>query len=103
MSVIAKQSGLASIALGIGLMLGAANTMFVLPRAFEGNEAVWGLLRIMTSWGMICSSIFTLGAPPAILRFLSRYPQAEQGKHLKAILLIAGFGIVAGLTVLHDR
>ena len=54
MSVIAKQSGLASIALGIGLMLGAANTMFVLPRAFEGNEAVWGLLRIMTSWGMIC-------------------------------------------------
>jgi hypothetical protein len=100
MSVIAKQSGLASIALGIGLMLGAANTMFVLPRAFEGNEAVWGLLRIMTSWGMICSSIFPLGAPPAILRFLSRYPQAEQGKHLKAILLIAGFGIVAGLTMI---
>ena len=61
MSVIAKQSGLASIALGIGLMLGAANTMFVLPRAFEGNEAVWGLLRIMTSWGMICSSIFHAG------------------------------------------
>ena len=100
MSVIAKQSGLASIALGIGLILGAANTMFVLPRAFEGNEAVWGLLRIMTSWGMICSSIFTLGAPPAILRFLNRYPQAERGKHLKAILLIAGFGIVAGLTMI---
>ena len=93
MSVIAKQSGLASIALGIGLLLGAANTMFVLPRAFEGHEAVWGLLRIMTSWGLICSSIATLGAPAAIVRFLSRYPETDRGKHLKAILLIAGTGI----------
>jgi len=93
MSVIAKQSGLASIALGIGLLLGAANTMFVLPRAFDGNEAVWGLLRIMTSWGLICSSIATLGAPAAIVRFLSRYPAEERGQHLKAILLIAGVGI----------
>lgn len=93
MSVIAKQSGLASIALGIGLLLGAANTIFVLPRAFEGNEAIWGLLRIMTSWGLICSSIATLGAPVAIVRFLSRYPEEKRGTHLKAILLIAGTGI----------
>jgi O-antigen/teichoic acid export membrane protein len=93
MSVIAKQSGLASIALGIGLLLGAVNTMYVLPRAFEGHEAVWGLLRIMTSWGLICSSVATLGAPAAIVRFLSRYPEADRGKHLKAILLIAGTGI----------
>ncbi len=61
MSVIAKQSGLASIALGIGLILGAANTMFVLPRAFEGNEAVWGLLRIMTSWGWLVINCYILG------------------------------------------
>ena len=100
MSVIAKQSGIATIALGIGLLIGAANTMFVLPRAFEGNEAVWGLLRIMTSWGMICSSIATLGTPAAIVRFLSRYPEAERGKHLKLILLIAGVGICLCLLII---
>jgi O-antigen/teichoic acid export membrane protein len=100
MSVIAKQSGIATIALGIGLVLGAANTMFVLPRAFEGNEAVWGLLRIMTSWGMICSSIATIGTPTAIVRFLSRYPEAERGKHLKLILLIAGVGICLCLLII---
>lgn len=100
MSVIAKQSGIATIALGIGLVIGAANTMFVLPRAFEGNEAVWGLLRIMASWGMICSSIATLGTPIAIIRFLSRYPEAERGKHLKLILLIAGVGICLCLLII---
>ena len=63
MGVIAKQSGFAAIALGAGMVVGALNNMVVLPRAFDGNEAIWGLVRIMTSWGMICASISTLGAP----------------------------------------
>ena len=80
MGVIAKQSGFAAIALGAGMVIGALNNMVVLPRAFDGNEAIWGLVRIMTSWGMICASISTLGAPGSIVRFLHRYEEGEREK-----------------------
>ena len=87
MGVIAKQSGFAAIALGAGMVVGALNNMVVLPRAFDGNEAIWGLVRIMTSWGMICASISTLGAPGAIVRFLHRYEEGERVKSLNSCLL----------------
>ena len=95
MGVIAKQSSYAAIALGVGLVLGAANNMAVLPRAFEGKEEIWGLVRIMTSWGVICAALATLGAPGAIVRFLNRYSDKERDKALNSILAIA----LAGLTL----
>ncbi|HBP44872.1 MAG TPA: hypothetical protein DD635_03150, partial [Flavobacteriales bacterium] len=100
MGVIAKQSGFAAIALGAGMVFGALNNIVVLPRAFEGNEVIWGLVRIMTSWGMICAAISTLGAPGAILRFLHRYDEVEREKSLNSILAIAAFGVLATLTIL---
>ena len=100
MGVIAKQSGYAAIALGAGMVVGALNNMVVLPRAFDGNEAIWGLVRIMTSWGMICASISTLGAPGAIVRFLHRYDGAEREKSLNSILAIAVFGVLTTLAIL---
>ena len=100
MGVIAKQSGYAAIALGAGMVVGALNNMVVLPRAFDGNEAIWGLVRIMTSWGMICASISTLGAPGAIVRFLHRYDGAEREQSLNSILAIAAFGVLTTLAIL---
>lgn len=101
MGVIAKQSGFAALALGAGMVVGAMNNMVVLPRAFDGNEAVWGLVRIMTSWGIICASISTLGAPGAIVRFLHRYEEGpERDRSLNTILAIAVGGILAMLAVL---
>ena len=100
MGVIAKQSGFALIALGAGLVIGAANNMIVLPRAFEGREAIWGLVRIMTSWGLIVGSLSTLGAPGAIVRFLNQFPESERGKVLNSILAIAAFGLACTLTAL---
>ena len=70
MGIVAKQSARNSLALATGLVLGAVNTMFVLPKAFEGFEEGWGLLRILTAWGTILAQILALGTPGAILRFL---------------------------------
>ncbi len=98
--VIAKQSGYAVIALGVGLVIGAANNMVVLPRAFEGKEEIWGLIRIMTSWGAICAALSTLGAPGAIVRFLNRYTGAEREKALKSILTIAFSGLTLTLGII---
>ncbi|MFZ8836925.1 MAG: lipopolysaccharide biosynthesis protein [Flavobacteriales bacterium] len=94
MGVIAKQSSYAAIALGIGMVIGAANNMVVLPRAFESNEAMWGLVRIMTSWGLIFASLSTLGAPGAIVRFLHQYADEDRPKALNSIIAIAIFGIL---------
>lgn len=100
MGVIAKQSGFAAIALGAGMVVGALNNMVVLPRAFDGNEAIWGLVRIMTSWGMICASISTLGAPGSIVRFLHRYEEGEREKSLNSILGIGALGVLTTLAIL---
>ena len=70
MGIVAKQSARNSLALATGLVLGAVNTMFVLPKAFEGFEEGWGLLRILTAWGTILAQLLALGTPGAILRFL---------------------------------
>ncbi len=100
MGVIAKQSGWASLAIGAGLVLGAVNTMVVLPRAFEGAEEQWGLIRILTSWGMILSSLAVLGVPSAIMRFLSRFPSEERPGILKTMLLIPAGGLAIMLSVM---
>ena len=102
MGVIAKQSGFAAIALGAGIVVGALNNLVVLPRAFDGNEAIWGLVRIMTSWGMICASISTLGAPGAIIRFLHGYEEGERNKSLNTILAIGVFGVFTTMTILWN-
>ena len=102
MGVIAKQSGFAALALGAGMVVGALNNVVVLPRAFDGNEAIWGLVRIMTSWGMICASISTLGAPGAIVRFLHGYEEAERNKSLNTILAIGVFGVLTTMTILWN-
>ena len=90
MGIVAKQSARNSVALVTGLLLGAVNTMVILPQAFEGFEEGWGLLRILTAWGTIFAQILALGSPSAILRFL---PQAEgdvtrEGSMLSTLLIL---------------
>lgn len=83
MGIVAKQSARNSVILITGLLLGAVNTMFVLPKAFEGFEEGWGLLRILTAWGTILAQVLALGTPSAILRFL---PSAQDGRREASML-----------------
>ena len=94
MGIVAKQSGWASLAIGTGLVLGAVNTMIVLPRAFEGAEAEWGLVRIITSWGIILSSLAVVGAPGGIMRFLARYDEKERPDILRTLLILPAAGLL---------
>ena len=85
MGIVAKQSARNALVLATGLLLGAINTMFVLPAAFEGYEEGWGLIRVMTSWGTILAQVLALGMPNAMLRFL---PQAQEGREGNVLSLI---------------
>ena len=40
--IVAKQSARNAVVLSTGLVLGAVNTMYVLPKAFDGFEEGWG-------------------------------------------------------------
>ncbi len=88
MGVVAKQASRAGIAVGLGIILGAINTIFVLPRAFDGQEAQWGLIRVLTAWGTILSQLSTFGMPSAVLRFLPKYPKAQQPGILGMMMLV---------------
>ena len=85
MGIVAKQSARNTVILITGLLLGAINTMFVLPKAFEGFEEGWGLIRIMTAWGTILAQILALGTPSAIIRFL---PTAENKDRESSMLTL---------------
>lgn len=88
MGVVAKQASRAGIAVGFGIVLGAVNTIYVLPRAFEGAEAQWGLIRVLTAWGTILGQLTSFGMPSAILRFLPKYSLDERPTLLTMMLLI---------------
>jgi O-antigen/teichoic acid export membrane protein len=100
MGVIARQSLRAAIAIGAGMALGAVNTLYVLPRAFEGHEDLWGLVRVLISWGAIASQILTLGIPSAMLRFLPRYSDDERSQVFTTMLLFPAAALaVTGLVM----
>lgn len=93
MGIVAKQATKASIAIGLGMVFGAVNTMYVLPRVFEGHEDQWGLVRVLTAWGAMASQIVTLGVPSAIVRFLPQYAEEERPGILGSLLVFPLVGI----------
>lgn len=104
MGIVARQSSIAVIAIAIGLVFGTLNTMYVLPRAFEGDEELWGLVRVVTSWSIIITQVCVLGAPNAIMRFLSRYPEVERPGILKTLLTIPLLGVaIACIALLFGK
>ena len=78
MGIVAKQSARNTVALSTGFLLGAINTIYVLPAAFEGFEEGWGLLRILTAWGSILATILAFGTHNGILRFLPKAKTPER-------------------------
>ncbi len=100
MGVIARQSLRSAVAIGAGMALGAVNTLYVLPRAFEGHEDLWGLVRVLVSWGAIASQVLTLGIPSAIIRFLPRYPEPERPQVFTTLILFPAAAVAAAGLVL---
>ena len=88
MGIVAKQSARNTVALSTGFLLGAINTIYVLPAAFDGFEEGWGLLRILTAWGTILAQILALGTPNGILRFLPKAETPEREASMLGALCI---------------
>lgn len=98
MGIIAKQATRNLGFIGIGFLLGATNTLIVLPNAFEDFSEGWGVLRLIIAAFMILSQIFSFGATNIIIKFFNAYGE-NKGRLLRFALFTSLAGI-AGLTAL---
>lgn len=88
MGIVARQAGLNAISIVLGTITGAINTLLILPRAFEGFEEGWGLIKVLTAYAMIFSQFMHGGIPNAIVRYFPRLSQAARPRFLTLLFLI---------------
>ncbi|MFT4678270.1 MAG: O-antigen/teichoic acid export membrane protein [Flavobacteriales bacterium] len=72
MGIISKQATQNAISIVLGTLIGAANTIFVLPRVFEDSPDDWGLIKLITAYGITGAQFLCLGAPQIISRYYPR-------------------------------
>ena len=90
MGIVAKEAGRSSIALVLGLFAGTVNTVLVLPRAFEGAEEFWGLLRVLTAWSYIVAPAVMFGGAGILVRTSNKVATHLRGA-LHASVWLVGF------------
>ena len=98
MGIIARQAFWNVISIMSATLLGAVNTIIVLPQAFEGFEEGWGLIGLMISGSMVYSPFLALGASNIIIRFYEHYIQEKNESGFigfSLILPLVGIAIFA--------
>lgn len=82
-------------------MIGAVNTIIVLPAAFDEYEEGWGLLKVIVAYAMIFSQFMHGGIPNAFLRFLPAVSGSDRSIFLGRLMLAptAGTLIFLGLVL----
>lgn len=103
MGIVAKEAGRSSVALVLGLAAGMVNTVLVLPRAFEGAEEYWGLLRVLTAWSYIVAPAVMFGGSGIVIRTSNQVQQTLRGALHASAWLLASFGLSVWGLVLFFR
>ena len=94
MGVVAKEAGKASIALVLGIGIGTINTVLVLPRAFEGAEEYWGLIRVLTAWSNIVAPFLMFGGGGILYRNSRKIDPSLRGALHGSIWVISAIGLI---------
>lgn len=93
MGIVAKEAGRSSIALALGLAAGTVNTVLVLPRAFEGAEEFWGLLRVLTAWSYIVAPAVMFGGAGILMRSSNKVDDRQRGALHASVWLLCFVGL----------
>ncbi len=94
MGIIGKQAARNSVSILLGTIIGAVNTILVLPAAFADFPEGWGLLKVLLAYSMIFAQIFGFGAGNSFIRFSPKYKGKELSSLHTYILLLAIFGML---------
>ena len=100
MGIVARQASKNAASILLGTISGAVNTVLVLPLAFEGDEAQWGLIKVMTGYALVFAQFFHGGVSNAIIRFFPKLHESERSAFLGFAFLIPAFGAIALAAIL---
>lgn len=90
MSQIFRQSLKSSIYSYAGVVIGFLNTSIIFPRVLSTTEL--GILGLIKSYGMILTSLFSLGFPVAIVRLFPRFKDEINRNHgFGSVLMLIAF------------
>jgi O-antigen/teichoic acid export membrane protein len=87
LGIIAKQAFSNSVNIVLGTVAGAVNTIIILPRAFDDYAEGWGLIKVLISWALIMSQIFSFGSTNIIIRFFPKFKEDPRSLLGLALLL----------------
>lgn len=86
MGIIGKQAARNSVSIVLGTILGAVNTILILPAAFASFPEGWGLLKVLLAYAMIFAQLFGFGAGNSFIRF-SPFFKGKQLHYLRSFIL----------------
>jgi O-antigen/teichoic acid export membrane protein len=92
LGIVAKQAYANTLNVVIGVVIGAINTIFILPHAFESLPGEWGLVRTLFAYSIIFGQIFGFGTYNIIVK---EYVN-QQSQIIKRAIL--GLSLLLGLT-----
>lgn len=94
MGIIGKQAAQNSVSILLGTVIGAVNTILVLPTAFAEFPEGWGLLKVLLSYSLIFAQIFGFGAGNSFIRFSPRFEGKDLFRIQSYILLLPVLGML---------
>ncbi len=94
MGIIAKQSIRNSILTYSGVIIGAVNVVFLVPRIFYDFPEHWGLITILIYYMQVMVPIAQLGFPNTIVRFLPYFRDQRKPDFLGFSLLIVTLSLL---------
>jgi O-antigen/teichoic acid export membrane protein len=99
MGLVSKSASWNLLWITIGVILGAVNTILILPRVFEDAPEEWGLIKILISWALMFSQIFSFGASNVLIRFIPKFNRDHGSVSLWTLVLVI-VGILTFLLLL---
>ena len=82
--IAARHKNSVSFYLGMA-MIGAINTVFIYPYAFEDNPEYFGLIQVIIAYSLLVATITTVGVPKVFTRF---FPEIKSKSQLYFFSLI---------------
>ena len=87
MGIVLKQSRLNSFIISISFILGAAYTIFIVPKLFNEQPEQWGLIQLMLYYSQFIALIVLFGQPSVIIKFYPEYKEKNMSDQILGFAL----------------
>ncbi len=96
MGIIKKQGIIGSIAIYIGILIGAFNSIYLFPKVFIDSPEAMGLVQLLLAYSIVVGSFVGAGFPSGIVYFFPKFLE-EKRKALFGFTLLISAVILVGV------